>query len=364
MLGTNRLLMMGVAVLAVAGCATEDTTSTRDQEGRVVTVLDGNPTCAEAAAQLGRDLGDYEVKVDPPAPGTYALDAYNSVTLASADGVYLDWWATVGMDAVIVKGGDAATVYMYDPEAFADSGLSAPVNASGHPAALSHVSFCFDYNVAVSKTAVPSFDRTYAWSIDKVGAADAITLAAGEVFPMAYTVHVARSGATDSDWQVAGDVGIANPTPFTAHVVAVTDDLGGVPVALDCPGLPHAIEPGGAMTCTYAIALAGPAAGVNHVVVETVGDVGGGEASAAFDFVGAVPHEYDACIAVRDDHAGALGTACEERTYAYALDIGPYEACGMEATFTNVASFVAADSGATGSDAWMVAVTVPPCEVG
>lgn len=364
MLGTNRLLL-GVAVMAVAGCATETSTSELEQEGRVVEVVEGNPGCAEAAAALGRDLGDVEVKIEPPVPGTYPLDALNSVTWTSVDGVYLDWAATIGIDAVIVKGGPHANVYAYDPEAFADTGLSSPVTPGGPPAAISHVTFCFDYNVAVGKTAVPSFDRTYAWSIDKTGAADELTLAAGEVFPMAYTVQVARTGAVDSDWQVSGEIAIANPTPFEAHVVAVTDTLVGGAVAVTCPELlPFTIASGGAVTCTYAITLAGPMAGVNHVAVETVGLVGGGEASAAFDFVGAAPTERDACIAVTDDRAGVLGTACEEQTFEYTLAIGPYEACGASETFLNVASFVAADTGAYGADSWTVAVTIPPCELG
>ena len=45
--------------------------------------------------------------------------------------------------AVIVKGGDGANVYYYDPGVRSDAGLVSPVNASGNPADLSTLTFCF-----------------------------------------------------------------------------------------------------------------------------------------------------------------------------------------------------------------------------
>jgi hypothetical protein len=147
----------------------------------------------------------------------------------------------------------------------------------------------------------------------------------------------------------------------------VTDELAGTatPAWVTCPeSLPFTIPPGGTVTCTYALALPAAGAGVNHVTVDTEGAVGGGEASAAYDFAGAAPFEYDACVTVTDDRAGELGTACDARTFAYELAVGPYEACGAEESFTNTATFVAGDTGATGADSWTVTVTVPACEVG
>src|SRR5262245_19754715 len=82
----------------------------------------GNPTCQD----LGYDFG---FKIDPPVSGTYSIDGINTVTFTT-DGVSFDWSSTLGMDAVISKGGPVANVYIYDPpaEATSDTGLHSPVN--------------------------------------------------------------------------------------------------------------------------------------------------------------------------------------------------------------------------------------------
>ena len=53
----------------------------------------------------------------------------------------VDWTSNIGVDAVIVKGGNNANVYTYDPpaEETSDTGLLTPDSS-----AISHVSFCYD----------------------------------------------------------------------------------------------------------------------------------------------------------------------------------------------------------------------------
>ena len=63
--------------------------------------------------------------------GTYNLDAINTVTATFNTGATLvDWAATLGMDAVLVKGGPNLDAYVYDPpgERSSDTALHAPVN--------------------------------------------------------------------------------------------------------------------------------------------------------------------------------------------------------------------------------------------
>jgi hypothetical protein len=61
-------------------------------------------------------------------------------------GTSVAWTSTLPLTAVIVKGSSAANVYLYDPMLLADSGLVPPVNASGSPAELSNLTFCWDPN--------------------------------------------------------------------------------------------------------------------------------------------------------------------------------------------------------------------------
>jgi hypothetical protein len=87
-----------------------------------------------------------ELKVEPVADGTFT-DGTLTVTIDvrdTADGQVFDWTSNIGVDVVIVKGGNASNVYTYVPESTGDTGLHAPENRSGNFAGLSHISFCYD----------------------------------------------------------------------------------------------------------------------------------------------------------------------------------------------------------------------------
>jgi hypothetical protein len=134
--------LLVAAVLVLGG--------SRDAQASYVdpVVVPGNPSCA--------DLGyDYEKKVEPPDSGTHPLDGH-SVTVTRY-GEYFDWTATLGMDAVIAKGGTDANVYVYDPpaESFGDTALHAPINPDkNEPYGLSHISFCYDLEPDVEKVSL------------------------------------------------------------------------------------------------------------------------------------------------------------------------------------------------------------------
>ena len=117
-----------------------------------------NPTCKD----LGFDNG---TKIDPPNSGTYPIpDTTSVVTVNTNDGIYFDWTSTLGIDAVLVKGGDAANVYVYDPPAdsFGDTGLVSPVNKGGQVPDLSHIEFCYnnDCNCPVNECSTGTCDPT------------------------------------------------------------------------------------------------------------------------------------------------------------------------------------------------------------
>jgi hypothetical protein len=67
-----------------------------------------------------------------------------TVTIANLTGDTFNWSSNIGVDAVVVKGGEAGShLYRYDPptESTGDTGLGVP-NPSNN--GISHISFCYD----------------------------------------------------------------------------------------------------------------------------------------------------------------------------------------------------------------------------
>lgn len=112
----------------------------------------GNRTCAEVATAWKLDPNPFICgeKIDYSS-GVFA-GLFPSGLSVTTDGKYVsfdlenciligDKYYKVG--AVIVKGGNASNVYYYPNGTLSDGGLAAPYNASGTPAGLSNLTFCF-----------------------------------------------------------------------------------------------------------------------------------------------------------------------------------------------------------------------------
>lgn len=360
-----RGLVIVLAAVGLLACSPEsDSTALKSQDQVVENDVPGNPTCAS----LG--LTELQHKVEPPQSGTWSIDPKNTITVVKK-GLTFDWSATIGIDAVIVKGGPTARVYAYDPEEVEGFGLHAPVNPkNGQYYGLSHISFCYDYEVMVTKTAQTSFDREYEWAIDKepVGPTS-LTLAPGQPYVMSYTVTVKTTKVTDTNFEVTGTIEVYNPAPFPATVVDVTDTIDGTPAdQVSCPvGFPHSLAPFATLTCSYSSVLPDGVNRVNEAEAITIGKVGPGSGTAAVDFSKATVNAVDDCVDVTDDKLpppGSLGTVCaadQPAIFSYDLTIS-YTDCGPY-RYKNTATFVTNTTGASGSDSVVVDVDVP-CRVG
>jgi PKD domain len=100
--------------------------------------VSGDPSCAADLTEL---------KVEPVAGGTFSNGTL-TVTIdvrTTALGQVFDWSSNIGVDSIIVDGGDA-NLYVYDPpvEDTDDTSLHAPVNAAGQFSDLSRISFCYE----------------------------------------------------------------------------------------------------------------------------------------------------------------------------------------------------------------------------
>ncbi len=221
-----------------------------------------------------------------------------------------------------------------------------------------------DPNVLVKKDARTTFNRVWKWSIDKTGNVSSLTLTQGQIFNVQYRVDLVAV-PQDSDHTVSGQIVIQNRTALPLEVTSITD-LISPDIAVDhitCPHiLPYTIPAGSSMQCFYDKSLPDGAARINTVTVIGNGATYTAHANVLF---GAPANELDKCVDVVDDKLGALGTVCITdlpKTFTYSLPVGPFETCGAY-QFTNEASFITKDTGATGSDTWVVDINVP-CDGG
>ena len=162
----------------------------------------GNRTCAEVAAAFSLPA-DYFLcgnKVDYY-DGVFSGNFPDGVLVDVTHGKYVDFelegpiligdkYYVVG--AVIVKGGNAANVYFYPGGTLGDSGLTAPVNASGKAAGLSNLTFCLMEKVPELVIALKTYLAT--------------------PVPGDSWTYVRKSA-----WAVSGGLGV-DPTPGTLHM--------------------------------------------------------------------------------------------------------------------------------------------------
>lgn len=110
---------------------------------------ESNPNCS--------DFGyNRSVKLDPPdRTGNISVLGFGSIYYFIPDGKTLEWSTYQSpapfVRAVIVKGGNGATVKHYNPLVWSDTNITAPINSSGSPADISHVSWCYN----IPTTAAP-----------------------------------------------------------------------------------------------------------------------------------------------------------------------------------------------------------------
>jgi hypothetical protein len=142
-----------------------------------------------------------------------------------------------------VNGGDNGNFYRYTDahndvgEQATDDGLHAPVGSNGLYSDIRHISFCFDLELDVEKTATAKFTRTYDWDITKTADETDWNLFKGDTGKTDYKVTVSKEGSTDSCFSIDGTITITNPNPdFDADLTGVTHVIStGSNAAVDCP---------------------------------------------------------------------------------------------------------------------------------
>jgi len=358
-LSLTTLLVLALTAM-ISSVVLASTPSSPTSDGGIVPYIVDNPGSGGnvSCEQLGYDFSSDRVNY-PFGAGDFP----DGISVTVTDDTYVAWTSTFPIGAVIVKGSNDANIYEYIPPSLSDSGLAAPPNASGGPAGLSNLTFCWNKALEVSKTAETSFDRTWSWDIEKTGDETDLTLSTGQSFVVNYDVTVSAT-SDDSNWAVTGEITIYNPnTSASATIEDVTDVVSpDIAADVDCgAAFPITLAADETLTCTYSADLPDGADRTNTATVETSGKVAGGSDTVDVTFSDTPTVETDKCIDVTDDQYGDLGTVCADAapyTFEYSLTVGPYAECG-EYTFVNIATFTTNDTGTTGSDDHTVNVTVP-----
>lgn len=327
-----------------------------------------NYTCTQLATMNGSEWFGDAAKLDnpPTSGGATVTDGVIIVEVTNLTETTFSWTSNIPVDAVFVKSGaNGHNLYVYSGESSGDTGLSTPFVDNKYQG-ISHINFCYDVELVVSKTAATTFKRDYDWSITKSVDNAAVTVPDAGSATVNYSVAVTKDAGTDSDWAVSGNITVTNPHPtIAASGITVSDEMTNFgAVAVSCPSPTLAAL--ASMTCTYATALGTGSSRTNTASADsTTYGITAGQGTAAVAFVTPTT-VLDNAVTVSDTFAGAgLPTApiSATQTFSYArtLAAANFTACGVATTFGNTAT-IATDDGVSRSASASVSATLtcPP----
>jgi hypothetical protein len=245
--------------------------------------VSGNPSCATLNANnagFPTITSDFGFKVNVASStnngtGTFPLqngasgqleltggaptDTSNSITTNVSGNTLTSWSSTLSIDAVIVKGGPDANVYVYSPEAFSDTNLTTPGGDFG----VSHVEFCYDYEtrLTIIKDATPNSPTDFPFTSSGTGATNngigSFTLdddgGNDNTFSNTITFPITATGANNpititegmvSGWQLRPNGGIVCSQSGPGSMNNNTIDIGNRRVTV-------IVEPNESVTCTF-----------------------------------------------------------------------------------------------------------------
>ena len=135
--------------------------------------------------------------------------------------------------------------------------------------------------LTVTKTAHPSFTRTYDWKVTKASDPSVLNLKDGATGSSTWTVKLEQVGEpVDSGWRLTGTITVTNPNGFPVGGISVSDGLGGT---VTCPA--STIAANSSLICSYSVGLQGGASGTNTATATTTTQgVGSGSGSAQYAF--------------------------------------------------------------------------------
>src|SRR6266568_4575365 len=193
-------------------------------------------------------------------------------------------------------------------------------------------------DLTVSKTATPSFMKTYKWSIAKSVDKTEVDQS-GTTATFNYTVSVTHDKGMDSGWQVTGTITVHNPNGSSVSGVNVTDAIDGGGNCTVNGGTSLMVPANNSVqvtyTCTYSSAP--PSSGTNTATANWP-DIGSphttATGTATYDFSSVIPTLVDDSVSITDtlgitkkvdsthQNIAAGGTATFNYTVEVTHDVG------------------------------------------
>lgn len=331
-----------------------------------------NYTCTDLAAMRGLEWFGDKAKLDQAPAGSHTVtDGVITVQVTNGTATSFNWTSNIPVDAVFVKSGkNGHNLYVYPGESTGGTGLTTPFIDNKYQS-ISHVNFCYDIELAVSKSASTTFKRDYDWSIAKSVNQPVVTVPDAGSATVNYSVAVTKDAGSDSDWAVSGTVTVTNPHPtLGVSGVTVSDlmtDHGAVTLS-NCQAT--SLAPLASMTCNYATAVGNGSARTNTATADsTTYGIAQGQATAPVTFVTPTT-VLDNAVNVTDTFAGAglpAGAISDSQTFNYSrtFSAGDFSTCGVasQTTFRNTATIATDDGISRSANASVTATLTCPLPV-
>ena len=168
-------------------------------------------------------------------------------------------------------------------------------------------------DLTVTKTATPSFTRTFGWDVKKSVDRTSQSIAAGGAATFAYAVDVTKGAAVDSGWAITGTITVSNP-----NTRDVNADLADGNCSLDQTSV--TVPANGSVSVGYSCALATGSPGENTATAtwdSTLYSTPSGSASGSADYAFTTPTTIvNESVAV-DDNGDLLGSTDRSAEYRY-----------------------------------------------
>jgi len=263
--------------------------------------------------------------------------AFDSTDLASLgilmnydqeSGILHSWSTDLAVDAVVIKGGGVANAYIYSPEAtFGGSANGDPDFGPGIMQApevdgpngstqkgISHISFCYDRELSVEKTADGDWNEDLDWSITKTVRDANIFVGEDAVFD----VDVTLDNTNYIDTVVSGEITVTNGWGIASPATTLQDtvEFGDNSYSISAPV--GSLAPGASAIVSYSVEIgtvpSAPAGGTNTVIA--AGGSGWGDSASVtvpIAWSSGPNTTFDATVDVYDAFNGGtpelLGTA-------------------------------------------------------